>query len=199
MSDMLGSVGKSALERYVASNPDFTGRDAEAVAAAMRARLSPATTQFHSIKVVVVPVLERPPKGMGVVVPHIQKMRHITLTPTGTLVAREQPDSHQLLGEEDRADAEELGREEEGEVKGQVEEEEGEVEGQVEEEEEEEVVAYMWAQERRKVFSPCQVVSRSVVPRRTILQSIDLNLTRTLFRILGQFESHSHSNPSQVW
>ena len=86
---MLGSVGKSALERYVASNPDFTGRDAEAVAAAMRARLSPATTQFHSIKVVVVPVLERPPKGMGVVVPHIQKMRHITLTPTGTLVARE--------------------------------------------------------------------------------------------------------------
>ena len=42
---------------------------------------------------------------------------------------------------------------------------------------------------RRKVFSPCQVVSRSVVPRRTILQSIDLNLTRTLFRILGQFES----------
>ena len=251
MSDMLGSVGKSALERYVASNPDFTGRDAEAVAAAMRARLSPATTQFHSIKVVVVPVLERPPKGMGVVVPHIQKMRHITLTPTGTLVARElachaclalsssicqacaalppaftpaaaageeevgeteeeeegedrhldeeQPDPHQLLGEEDRADAEELGREEEGEVKGQVEEEEGEVEGQVEEEEEEEVVAYMWAQKRRKVFSPCQVVSRSVVPRRTILQSIDLNLTRTLFRILGQFESHSHSNPSQVW
>ena len=241
MSDMLGSVGKSALERYVASNPDFTGRDAEAVAAAMRARLSPATTQFHSIKVVVVPVLERPPKGMGVVVPHIQKMRHITLTPTGTLVARElachaclalsssicqacaalppafnpaaaageeevgeteeeedldeeQPDPHQLLGEEDRADAEELGREEEGEVKGQVEEEEGEVEGQVEE-----VAAYMWAQERRKVFSPCQVVSRSVVPRRTILQSIDLNLTRTLFRILGQFESHSHSNPSQVW
>ena len=89
MSDMLGLVGKSALERYVASNPDFTGRDAEAVAAAMRARLSPATTQFHSIKVVVVPVLERPPKGMGVVVPHIQKMRHITLTPTGTLVARE--------------------------------------------------------------------------------------------------------------
>ena len=89
MSDMLGSVGKSALERFVASNPDFTGRDAEAVAAAMRARLSPATTQFHSIKVVVVPVLERPPKGMGVVVPHIQKMRHITLTPTGTLVARE--------------------------------------------------------------------------------------------------------------
>ena len=80
-----------------------------------------------------------------------------------------------------------------------MEEEEGEVEGQVEEEEEEEVAAYMWAQERRKVFSPCQVVSRSVVPCRTILQSIDLNLTRTLFRILGQFESHSHSNPSQVW
>jgi len=24
---MLGSVGKSALERYVASNPDFTGRE----------------------------------------------------------------------------------------------------------------------------------------------------------------------------
>ena len=88
---MLGSVGKSALERYVASNPDFTVRDAGAVAAAMRARLSPATTQFHSIKVVVVvvPVLEHPPKGMGVVVPHIQKMRHITLTLTGTLVARE--------------------------------------------------------------------------------------------------------------
>ena len=64
MSDMLGSVGKSALERYVASNPDFTGRDAEAVAAAMRARLSPATTQFHSIKVVVV-LLERPPRGWG--------------------------------------------------------------------------------------------------------------------------------------
>ena len=27
MSDMLGSVGKSALERFVASNPDFTGRE----------------------------------------------------------------------------------------------------------------------------------------------------------------------------
>ena len=27
MSDMLDSVGKSALERYVASNPDFTGRE----------------------------------------------------------------------------------------------------------------------------------------------------------------------------
>ena len=34
LSDMLGSVSKSALERYVASNPDFTGRDTEAVAAA---------------------------------------------------------------------------------------------------------------------------------------------------------------------
>ena len=82
MSAMLGSVGKSALERYVASNPDFTGREE---------------------------------KGL-LSLPGIEE--------------REERNGLQVRA----------------------------------------------------------------APRRTILQSIDLNLTRTLFRILGQFESHSHSN-----
>ena len=87
---MLGSQGKRALERGVARNPSWTGRDAAAVCAMMRDHIGAQTKEFREIQVVEVPPIERPEKQeSGAKIKGIQKVRHVTLTAPGHLLARE--------------------------------------------------------------------------------------------------------------
>ena len=89
LSDMLGSQAKRALERGVSRDQDWTGRDAVAVAAVIRANIGESTEKFHKISVAVVPELERAEKVDGAKIPGIRKVRHITMTGPGQLLARE--------------------------------------------------------------------------------------------------------------
>ena len=86
---MLGSQAKRALERGVSRDQDWTGRDAVAVADVIRANIGESTQKFLKIEVAVVPELERPEKPDGAVILGIRKMRHITMTGPGQLLARE--------------------------------------------------------------------------------------------------------------
>ena len=91
MSDMLGSQAKRALERGVARDKDWTGRDAEAVGLTIAKNINEETKKFKKIKVLIVPEMERPEgaKQAGAVVPGINKMRHFTMTGPGKLLGRE--------------------------------------------------------------------------------------------------------------
>ena len=89
LSDMLGSQAKRALERGASRDQDWTGRDAAAVAAIIRANISESTVKFHKIEVTEVPELERPEKVDGAKILGIRKIRHITMTGPGQLLARE--------------------------------------------------------------------------------------------------------------
>lgn len=86
---MLGNQGKRALERGIARDPDFTGRDAEAAGVVMRANLNPSTKEFVAVEVIVVPPFDRPEQVPGCPIPNMLKVRHITRTPKGELLARE--------------------------------------------------------------------------------------------------------------
>ena len=86
---MLGSQAKRALERGASRDQDWTGRDAAAVAALIRANIGESTEKFFKITVAVVPELERAEKVDGAVIPGIRKVRHITMTAPGQLLARE--------------------------------------------------------------------------------------------------------------
>ena len=85
---MLGAQGKAALERGISRNPDFTGRDAEAVAAVIRDNLQDSTKQFAKIHVQVVPVIERPEQEAGAKILNILK---ITQDPATLLSGRTVP------------------------------------------------------------------------------------------------------------
>lgn len=86
---MLGSLGKAALERGIARNPDYTGRTAEEVAAAIRENLQVETKMFASIQVIVVPIIERPKQQEdGAKIKDISKMRHFTLFGDSKILAR---------------------------------------------------------------------------------------------------------------
>ena len=89
LSDMLGNQGKRALEKGIASDPDFTGRDSEAAAPLIRDNLGSKTKEFEGIEVMVVPPFERPEQGEGCKIAGIMKMRHITRTAKGELLGRE--------------------------------------------------------------------------------------------------------------
>ena len=87
---MLGSQGKRALERGVARNPSWTGRDAAAVCVMMRDNIGAQTKEFKEIQVVEVPPIDRPEQQeSGAKIVGIQKVRHVTLTAPGHLLARE--------------------------------------------------------------------------------------------------------------
>ena len=79
---MLGSQAKRALERGVARDKDWTGRDAEAVGLTIVKNINEETKKFKKIKVFIVPEMERPDgtNQAGAVVPGINKMRHFTMT-----------------------------------------------------------------------------------------------------------------------
>jgi hypothetical protein len=86
---MLGSQAKRALERGVSRDQDWTGRDALAVADVIRANIGESTDKFFKIEVQTVPELERPEKPDGAKILGIRKIRHITMTGPGQLLARE--------------------------------------------------------------------------------------------------------------
>ena len=89
LSDMLGSLCKISLEKAAARDAEFCARTPEEVAAAVSTHLADKSKEFAAIKVLVVPPFLRPKEKPGCVVPAIQKVRHVTRTATGDLLARE--------------------------------------------------------------------------------------------------------------
>ena len=97
---MMGSLAKTALEKGIAKDKDFCGRDAAAVAAVISQNLASTTKEFEAIEVLVVEPFTRPVEKPGCVVEAVMKARHITRRADGTLLARQLACNTCLEGED---------------------------------------------------------------------------------------------------